>query len=63
KNKILLDVLNKSGDMYLTHTKINGQYALRLVVAQTYVTTKHVQKAWELIQHHARTLTNPIERT
>jgi aromatic-L-amino-acid decarboxylase len=60
QNKALLDVLNKSGELYLTHTKINGQYALRLVTAQTYVEVNHIQKAWKLIQHYARTLTNLI---
>ena len=56
QNKALLDLLNQSGELYLTHTKINDQYALRLAVAQTYVETKHLQKAWKLIQFHARHL-------
>lgn len=54
QNKLLLDTLNQSGEVYLTHTKIKGQYALRLVVAQTYVEKKHIEKAWALIQQYAR---------
>lgn len=54
QNKELLDLLNQSGEVYLTHTKIRGQYALRLVTAQTYVQLHHVEKAWNLIQHYAR---------
>jgi aromatic-L-amino-acid decarboxylase len=54
QNKALLNALNKSGELYLTHTKINGRYALRLVTAQTYVAQRHVEKAWQLIQQHAR---------
>ncbi|MGH1335330.1 MAG: pyridoxal phosphate-dependent decarboxylase family protein [Aureispira sp.] len=53
-NKALLETLNQSGDVYLTHTKIQGHYALRLVVAQTQVALQHIEKAWALIQYYAR---------
>jgi len=41
-NEQLLQKLNQGGKVYLTHTRINGIYALRLLVAQTYVEQKHV---------------------
>jgi aromatic-L-amino-acid decarboxylase len=53
-NKKLLDQLNKNGRMYLTHTKINQKYTLRVVVGQTFVERHHVQSAWEQIQEIAR---------
>lgn len=53
-NKKILDQLNKNGRMYLTHTKINQQYTLRIVIGQTFVETHHVQSAWEQIQEIAR---------
>ncbi|MCJ7558111.1 MAG: aminotransferase class V-fold PLP-dependent enzyme [Gammaproteobacteria bacterium] len=49
-NQRLLENLNQSGDLYLTHTKLNDQYVLRLCVGQTYTTSDHVQRAWEKIQ-------------
>jgi len=49
-NEMLLQRLNDSGKIYLTHTKINGHYTLRLVVGQTNVDRKHVDNAWKLIQ-------------
>lgn len=52
-NARLLEALNKSGQVYLTHTKIQGQYALRLVVAQTYVQQHHVERVWALVQEVA----------
>jgi aromatic-L-amino-acid decarboxylase len=48
-NERLLQALNDSGKMYITHTKINGKYTLRLVIAQTYVERRHVEDAWKLI--------------
>ena len=49
-NQRLLENLNQSGDLYLTHTKLSGQYVLRLCIGQTYTTSDHVQRAWEKIQ-------------
>lgn len=53
-NKKILDQLNSNGRMYLTHTKINQQYTLRIVIGQSFVETHHIQRAWELIQEIAR---------
>ncbi len=55
-NEQLLRQLNASGQLYLTHTKVNGQYALRMVIGQTNVEEKHVQKAWQLISSLAAQL-------
>lgn len=46
-NAALLSGINQSGKAYLSHTKLNGQYALRAVFGQTNVAEKHV---WQLIQ-------------
>jgi aromatic-L-amino-acid/L-tryptophan decarboxylase len=48
-NKTLLDRLNRSGALYLTHTVLNGKFTLRLCVGQTMTEERHVQRAWELI--------------
>jgi len=53
-NEKLLNILNKSGKLYLTHTKINGDFVIRMVVSQTYVTKKHVENAWERIKKTAQ---------
>jgi aromatic-L-amino-acid decarboxylase len=48
-NKALMDRLNQSGEMFLTHTKLKGKFALRLCVGQTNTAREHVEKAWERI--------------
>ena len=55
-NEKLNHLLNDSGKIYLSHTVLNGKYTLRMVTAQTNVTLKHVEKAWELIKVTAREL-------
>jgi len=55
-NEKLNHILNDSGKIYLTHTRVKGCYALRMVTGQTNVTLNHVAKAWELIKETARDL-------
>lgn len=50
----LMEELNASGKLYLTHTKLNGNLVLRMVIGQTNVSEKHTEIAWALIQHMAR---------
>lgn len=56
-NEQLNHALNDSGKIYLTHTILNGIYTLRMVTAQTDLTSAHVEKAWELIKTTARAIT------
>lgn len=49
-NKTLLTQLNKTGKAFLTHTKLNGKYAIRLVIGQTTVEQRHLDLLWELLQ-------------
>jgi aromatic-L-amino-acid/L-tryptophan decarboxylase len=56
-NEKLNHLLNDSGELYLTHTVLNGRYTLRMVTAQTNVTLNHIVKAWELIRNTARSIT------
>ncbi len=55
-NENLLQALNASGEIYISHTKLNGIYTLRMVIAQTNVTINHVNEAFELIVQTARSL-------
>ncbi len=48
-NEMLLAKLNTTGKIFLTHTKLNGKYTLRVSVAGTLTEQRHVEKAWELI--------------
>lgn len=49
----LLEKINREGHIYITHTIINGQYTLRMSIAQTHTREEHVRQAWQLIQRVA----------
>jgi aromatic-L-amino-acid decarboxylase len=52
-NEALMNRLNQSGDLYLTHTRLDGRFTLRLCVGQTNTTELHVRRAWKRIQEEA----------
>ena len=49
-NQKLMDGLNRSGELYLTHTRLNDQMTLRFCVGQTNTQRRHVEQAWRRIQ-------------
>jgi aromatic-L-amino-acid/L-tryptophan decarboxylase len=57
-NQALMDALNRSGDLYLTHTKLDNRLTLRLCVGQSNTEARHVEHAWQRIQEEAGRMGN-----
>jgi len=55
-NQKLMDRLNRSGDLYLTHTRLNNKLTLRMSIGQTHTAEHHVKNAWKRIQEEAERL-------
>jgi|TARA_B110000093_G_scaffold159435_1_gene179209 aromatic-L-amino-acid decarboxylase len=53
-NAHIVTAVNASGQAYITHTKVNDQYVLRVVTGQTHIQKHHVEKLWKLIQQIAQ---------
>lgn len=52
-NEALLKEINDSGKAYLTHTKVEDKYTIRMVMGQTYLQKKHAEKSWNIIREAA----------
>ncbi|HET8622038.1 MAG TPA: pyridoxal-dependent decarboxylase [Gemmatimonadales bacterium] len=52
-NRAIVERLNRSGQMFLTHTTLNDRYAIRLVVGQRCTQREHVAHAWRLLREAA----------
>ncbi len=52
-NEKLMNALNSSGKLYLSHTKLAGKFTLRMSIGQTHTELRHVEAAWKLIQRLA----------
>ncbi len=49
-NRALLDEINRSSRVFLTHTALGGRFALRLVVGARLTGERHVRQAWDIIR-------------
>ncbi|MFV2178753.1 aminotransferase class I/II-fold pyridoxal phosphate-dependent enzyme [Actinomadura sp. LOL_016] len=49
----LMERLNASGELYLTHTKVGGRVLLRMAIGALATTDAHVRAAWKLICNEA----------
>ena len=55
-NERLLESVNATGEMFISHTRLDGRYALRLAIGNLRTTEVHVARAWELLREHAANL-------
>jgi aromatic-L-amino-acid decarboxylase len=49
-NQRIMDRLNASGDLYLTHTRLNDRLTLRMSIGQSQTELRHVERAWQRIR-------------
>jgi aromatic-L-amino-acid decarboxylase len=47
-NSRLLDAMNATGEVFLSHTKLDGRYVLRFAVGNLRTEERHVLRAWEI---------------
>ncbi len=50
-NENLLKKINKTGKLFLSHTKLNGKYVIRICISGIRTQEEHVKNAWELIKN------------
>ena len=49
----VLDAVNGSGEVFLSHTRLEGRYVFRLAIGNLHTTERHVARAWELLNSAA----------
>lgn len=48
-NERIMNDINAAGEAYLSHTKLNGKFTLRLSVGSIRVEERHIEKVWGLL--------------
>jgi aromatic-L-amino-acid decarboxylase len=54
RNRKLLERVNASGEMFISHAVLNGRYVLRMAVGQQSTTADDVGRAWEVLLREAK---------
>ena len=53
ENEQLETRVNASGEIFITHTKLDGRYVLRLAIGNARTTEDDVRRAWEVLNREA----------
>jgi aromatic-L-amino-acid decarboxylase len=53
-NARIMDRVNRTGEIFLSHTRLDGRFTIRLAVGNLRTEARHVERAWELLQATAR---------
>ena len=57
-NEHLIDLVNQTGEVFMSHTRLRGRIALRIAIGHLQTTERHVRRAWDLLVEHAPALTS-----
>ncbi len=58
-NEKLLERINASGRAFLSHTKLNGKYALRCAIGNLRTTEERLRETWGIVTHSLDEVANP----
>ena len=56
ENERLLERVNGSGEVFLSHTRLDGRYVLRLAIGNFRTTEDDVRLAWDVLRREAAAL-------
>jgi aromatic-L-amino-acid decarboxylase len=59
-NEALMTKVNTDGKIFLSHTKLNGKFTLRVAIGNIRTTRQHVELAWDLVRTEASRLDREI---
>ncbi len=52
-NETLLERVNAGGEIFISHTRLNGRYVLRLAVGNAWTAEADVRRAWDVLRAEA----------
>lgn len=56
RNAAIMDAVNRTGEVFLSHTRLDGRFTIRLAIGNLRTEEHHVATAWELLRTAAAAL-------
>jgi aromatic-L-amino-acid decarboxylase len=53
QNAAIMDAVNRTGEVFLSHTRLHGRFTIRLAIGSLRTEERHVTRAWELLRRAA----------
>jgi aromatic-L-amino-acid/L-tryptophan decarboxylase len=53
ENEALLERANRKGEMFVSHTRLDGRYVLRLAIGNARTSEADVRRAWDILKEEA----------
>ena len=50
RNAAIMDAVNRSGEVFLSHTRLDGRFTIRVAIGNLRTEARHVERAWELLR-------------
>jgi aromatic-L-amino-acid decarboxylase len=50
ENEAIVERVNRSGELFLSHTRLEGRYVLRLALGNERTTEEDVRRAWAALR-------------
>jgi aromatic-L-amino-acid decarboxylase len=56
RNAAIIDAVNRSGEVFLSHSRLSDRFTIRLSIGNVRTEARHVERAWELLRSEATRL-------
>ena len=53
-NAAIMDAVNRTGEVFLSHTRLAGTFTIRVAIGNLRTEPRHVERAWTLLREAAR---------
>ena len=55
-NERLVDAINRTGEVFVSHTRLRGRMAIRMAIGHMRTQEADVRRAWDLLTDHAKSI-------
>jgi aromatic-L-amino-acid decarboxylase len=56
RNAEIMDAVNRTGEVFLSHTRLAGRFTIRISISGIRTEERHVDRAWDLLRREAARL-------